>query len=244
MTDPAVKFSLSSEFPSGWCFGTWQQHAVELIKHLTGYLPGDFSGIIVSDVTPDADNRDKLWVKLSAGAPVKQYYYFNGDWVWPHAEPASSNARKIWVGNAASLVTYDGGDADAAGDASGPMWEVDTNFEARTLLGVGTLPVSSTVLAVGDEGGIEKHVLTGLETPVKEHYHQGGIPVESVDSAYHWFGADADGTTKNAAQSGAVGSQKARTSAASDSDADAHENLPPYRAVHIVKRSSRIYYTA
>lgn len=124
---------------------------------------GDITGIIISESAPAAEDRDKAWIKLVAGAPAYPYpaVWFNGHWVIRHPLPGESSLRQIWVGSSVDLETFDGGQAGAVGVASGPMWEIDTAFAGRVPIGAGTIPgtdparsiqVEQTTDSAGGEG--------------------------------------------------------------------------------------------
>lgn len=139
-------------------------------------LIGDLTGIIISDTAPDANDRDKGWLKTSAGNPVYGliFKYSNGFWLTPHPCPPSGLERRLWVGNSTTDITsYDGGSAGAVGDASGPMWEVDTSMAGRFLVAPGTIPGAAgapTIAVTGTSAsdgtaGEWKHTLTMAELP-------------------------------------------------------------------------------
>ena len=215
------------------CFPSDPQiYANDLLTLASVQFPG-LTGIIISDSQPSADDRDKLWIKTSAGAPTGyQFVWFNGAWVWPNPVAANSDERRLWVGTEASLVTYDGGDSGAAGNASGPMWAVDHLFDGRAPFGPGAVPGSTPALTlnVGDTGGEGSHALTadenGPHTHVTKLPRDGAAPdtLESTAIATH----DQTVTLPWTSESSGLGTP--------------HNNMPPYYGCFVIKRTSRLYY--
>ena len=203
------------------------------VAQVTG---GAIVGVIASQTTPSASNRDKLWLKLDGSdRPTRLYYYASGAWLSPHPVPYSGNERRLYVGSAASLITYDEGTNTAVSATSGPFWEIDTDFEARSPIGVGTLPGTSTSLAVGDNFGEEQHTQTAAEVGIHTHdvtitgKSLGGsttIPARViVDDDYLIDVDDADGGLATANAGG-----------------DPFNVVHPVRAVYFIKRTARQFY--
>lgn len=197
-------------------------------------LAGDLTGVIISATEPDPEDRDKMWVKFSAGN-TQHYVFINGLWVWPHPDPPSGNVRRIYVGTLASITTYDGGDANAAGDASGPMWERDTTFDARMPLGVGTLPLSGTVVAVTNTGGADE--VTVVENNLPEHDH--GMP--AGDNEIRTAVDPGSGNNNDDAVSGGGFVSYDTFLPFGQATPDPMDNMPPYIGCFFLKRSTRIY---
>jgi hypothetical protein len=84
---------------------------------------GNFS---FGNTTPPPDMQGFPWFRLNAdGSPDKWYSYFNGAWVTPHPIAANDPAAiRFFQGSYASIASYDGGDTNPVGSASGPMWQV------------------------------------------------------------------------------------------------------------------------
>lgn len=142
-------------------------------------------GVVISDSTPSAENRDKAWFKINAGNPVGWFLWSTtySQWLRPHDYPANGSVRILWVGLEADLSTFDGGDAGPAGIASGPMWEVDHEFDGRSPMGPGSIPSSSSSITVATNFGEGTHLQTMDE--VATHTHAAamdGINLTSPDS--------------------------------------------------------------
>jgi hypothetical protein len=238
-----------------------QQLYNEMMEKGVAVLP-DIDGIIISDSAPDAEDRDKAWIKTSAGAPVyggnAPAIYFNGAWVVRHPIAPSSSERRLWVGSTTDLQTYDGGASGTVGDASGPMWEVDTAFDGRFPLGVGTIPGSSpsaTVAVTGttdsqSNSGDYKHVLTETEGALGSHTHAFGIVNAGNDDAYFNLGSRTTVSsytgyyiTGSNGNIQAVQTQADLFTSAPNNGAGVtstgHNNMPPYYGVYFIKRTAR-----
>lgn len=146
----------------------------------------DITGILIQDAVPDPADIDKGWIPTSGGVARYPGYVFIwhavlGHWVSRHPIEASDPSRRIYVGDAASITTYDGGDAGPINQpATGPMWEIDTAFAGSAPVGVGLIPGSSpaativnpldTADSLGNSGEY-KHSLTPDEI---QHMHGTG----------------------------------------------------------------------
>lgn len=232
MSTPQIGQLIPGSLPTT-CYPQDVQTLYNLFCQLsTVQFPG-LTGVIISDTQPVATDRDKAWLKTSGTAPLwpPVFIYFNGKWVARHPVDAGASERRLWVGLEADLTSYDGGDGNAPGDASGPMWAVDHTFDARFLVAPGTLP-STTMIAVNGTGGEETHVLTTDEMP--SHNHPTLTQPSNgflVDISSGGSGTDVGGSLiKTDLTTGNTGGDKA------------HNNLPPYIGVFVIKRTGRVYY--
>ena len=70
---------------------------------------------------------------------------------------------------------------------SGPSWEIDTQFEGRVPIGVGTIPGTTTPVittVVEDAVGNGEHTLTEAEGATGVHTHAFGVSHAGNDDAY------------------------------------------------------------
>ena len=180
-----VQFQLGN-FADGFCFQNPQQFGNALIALLTGIIPGNFNGVIISSSIPAVQDQDKLFVRTdSSGRPIG-LFLFLGQWVWPHPRPANSPERMIWTGTEAALWSLDGGSGldpsvDVPTLTSGAFWKVDHNFDFCFPIGAGTNgtiytpPGSASVISVGQktnnagQAGEERHLATDTEIA---HVHE------------------------------------------------------------------------
>lgn len=227
------------------------------------------TGILIQDNTPDPEDQDKGWIPTSGGVSRYPGYIFVwntvlGHWVSRHPFEASDPRPQLYIGTLADLQTFDGGDANAAGVAGGPMWEQWTAITGRVPVGVGLIPGSSpaasitTVLDTSDSlggSGEYKHVLTEAEGAVGDHIHpigvcdpasdDGFLPLTSVEVTPAWTGHYMNG-------SGSLGPTAEATanlfSLKADNGAgvvsDQHNNMMPFIGVYWIKRTARIWIVA
>lgn len=184
---------------------------------------------------PDANHRVFPWLR-QVGDGLDGVWWYSatyGAWIQSHPTPASGAERRLWVDTTGNLETYDGGDTDPAGPASGPMWEVDTNFAARFIVGPGAFSASGTIAVnTGTTGtgvsGEDQHTLTVGEMPAHTHDITPITTKGSDNDAGFTFALDSQNLIADKTTSSSGGGL-------------AHNNLPPMWAAYVIKRTSRIY---
>jgi len=162
-----------------------------------------------------------------------RWYRFNG--IWISNANHNSDERRLWVGTEDDLKLYDGGDAGIPSDRSGPMWEIDHDFDARFPVGPGTFP-SGTVVNPTSAGGEERVTLTTPQLPAHTHPH--GDAVANFASAYT---TTPNQNTYRAYDAGA-GDISFNEFTGTEGGGQSHNNLVPYRGVYIIKPSARLFY--
>lgn len=234
MADTPVTL-IPGTLPSGYCFRGYQQLYNDFFTFATAFLPGEFRAVNFSTSEPVAEERDRPWFRLNPdGSPDRWYVYYNGQWVSPYEVPPSSDERRLWVGIAVDLETYDGGSAGAVTATTGPFWEVDTDFAGKVIVGPGTLQPSATVIAVGDTGGVDQVTLVINEIPSHGHTIPNAVVGQIGGGGSAMIGFSGTGPdiipVGNVATTATGGGQ-------------AHTNMPPYRAAYVTKRTARVYRT-
>lgn len=246
---------IAPTLPEGFCPLTEQERVNAYFDGAQVQQNTSFDNIVISDTAPGANERDKLWFRLTPGtlAPTgKLFRYFDGKWVLPHPVPAGGEERRIWKGTilgGGSLEEYDGGSIGAVGDAAGPMWEVDTDFEGRLPVGVGAMP-NGTSVSLGEEIGGDKVTLTNAN--IRNHSHFALAAVYAVSAAvpsatvYATFSGGGTGQENYILQSSATVPTVAPTSNAGGDTAanDPVTIVPPVRGCYFIKRTARLYYVA
>ena len=239
---------IPGSLPTGFCPETEQERYNKYLE--LGYAQldnGSGWAIHVSDTAPVADRRgDTVWLKLDADRPLRLYKFEGGYWTSLHPIPAGGNERMIWVGNPTQLWAYDeGGGSDPSVTIptalTGAFWEVDTEFDARTLVGAGTLPLSGTAIVNTTIGGVDQTILTKEQIP--PHQHKMGFQSNTADGVNkeYLFNAQSDYSTATAKFDTEDGSNNGVGLAGV---AAAHDNMPPYYGVYIAKRTIRTHYTS
>lgn len=246
--------------PSGTCYPSTPQELINLLaKYATVQL--DVSGaryVISQTSTPSSTQRDFLWHNPDTGRVL---YYNSGipAWVAKHRLAASGYDRVLWVGTTTQLETYDGGAAGTVSSTGGPMWEVDSVFAQRIPVGVGTLPVSGTAVAVNDTGGADRVSVT-LSMANIQHFHGTAwdfylddtalmLKRSWTDSVSHTRrGNDLNGSgvisDTSAVNSGILGTSNALTDGNAAPSAFNVDTMPPYVGVYVIRRTAREYYTS
>jgi hypothetical protein len=212
---------------------------------------------------PSINNRIYPWLDENG----QWWIYAQGVWLYKNPVAANGYDRRIFVGTTTDLLSYDGGDGTAvAGDTSGPMWMVDTSFDARFPVGVGAFAASGAVAVNGTATatsivGEDKHTLTVPKTPFNEHTHGVAQLIAPANDDYYlvnksWSGLGSYPTQilQGAAGSGGggsgpnittgdIGTTTADKTGNDTQNAVGHNNLPPFYGVYFIKRTNRIYYT-
>lgn len=149
---------LPGTLPPQPCYSNEQQRLNAYAEAMSAKLEGGLAFYNFGDSLPSAANRIYPWFRTTDS----RWYFFSGDWISRVAY--SVHERRIFVGTLSQLETYDGGDANAPSDRSGPMWQADSEFAAKFPVGVGSLP-GGTVIGELDSGGSETATLTTANLP-------------------------------------------------------------------------------
>ena len=242
----STNISLSMGTLSSSCFDSLQAMWVDGVSQMTGTVLDGSLKYIISETAPGADDQDKLWIKLSGGAPVRQYVYYNGAWVWPHAIPPSDSRLQIYKGSSSDITGLDGGSAGAVGSATGPFWEIDTDLSGKFPLGVGTLP-SGAAVDSGTTGGSETVTLTSDQLPDHEHLGKAYYRVSGGTDSSDPSGLTSDIVHENSAHTtnasfSSFSHAGVQTTSTVGTTGQAHTNMPPYYGVFFLKRTARQYY--
>lgn len=195
------------------------------------------------DAEPDVEDRDKVWIRTVANAPAfpLMWVFFNGAWIAKFPSAASSGIIVLYEGSAASVDTLDGGAAGAVTTDSGPFWEIVASMAGRVPIGVGTLQPSTTPLNLGDTGGADEHAITVAEMPA--HVHRITAHGTSDPSNGNGVIGGGNGTTGPFTYDDTAVSTSNHLSIESQGGGAELNLLPPYRALHFIRRTARVYAT-
>lgn len=223
--------------PVNYCPTNYQQLANDII----GGTQATFNSAIgnsffnFGSTVPALNNQIYPWLDENG----LWWVFSNGYWTRINPVPASGSERRIYVGNTTDLQTYDGGNTNTPSNWSGPMWEVDTAFEARFPVGVGTFSASGVVSVNGTTtstavAGEDKHTLVVGEVP--SHTHQ------ILDQYINLVQRGTADSGVFSATNRSEGTANLLPTTSSGGGA-AHNNLPPFYGVYFIKRTTRVYYT-
>lgn len=223
--------------PNGFCPADYQALANGLGAVFTVTFPSTFTGVSVSSTKPS--DTTQAWLQLdSLGRPVRLYFFAQGAWLSMH--PLVPGHTMIWTTALPDFTTFDGGDANGIGPASGAMWE--TVLSGKFPLGVGTLPSTATV-AVGDVGGNDVTTITPTIDNLPPHTHicaaisaaggsGSGAELFQANEVANVSQSNVNLVTNNA---GGTGTPPVVTPYVTT-------NLPPYQAVYFLRRTARQFY--
>lgn len=227
----------AATLPVGSCPSTYQELADLLASIYSVTVNTNNTGIYIGASAP-ADTT-LVWKRLDASSlrPLRDYIFVSGLWVSRHT--IQSGTIILYDSTIADINTLDGGSVGLVTAVSGPMWEYVTQLQAKFPIGAGTLP-SGTVLAIGDTGGEEKHILAANELPAAFSLSAtlDGHRTNTETLAPQWLappGSAYSSATTPPTELGtfpfvnAGGGQGAN-------------NLPPYYALSFLRRTGREYY--
>lgn len=219
-----------------------------LIALLAATFPEDASIFNTCNTEPSPARRAYPWFRCNAdGTPDKWYRYSMGAWISLHPSPPGLVA--MYEGTEGSIDTFDGGEAGAVTATSGPMWEKVSQANARFPIGPGTLP-STTIINVGDTGGEETHELTSEEMPAHSHLlATEGVEDSTALSSPNQFldrardeGDNQDYSLRGDPDTEPTAGKTGVTGGDADGDTTPHNNLPPYYAIFLIRRTARTHY--
>lgn len=271
MPNPQIIALTPPSLPPGYCFTTFQQLAIDLFAGAFGTIAASVGlGFNFGAAIPGVNDQSKPWLRLNAsGAIIGTYSYAFGRWVREHPIPAGPNGwRGLWVGSVDDLYLFDGGDGSKPSttpptNVTGTFYEADPDWAGRVFIGAGTLPLSGTILSIGDIGGLDMVSLTVQEMP--PHTHTPQAEEQTGKPANEIWGSSNDGSSGGSTATGKVYPGGDGLNAGTGSsyvpinttlkDAGGvtgvtpivvkpHENMPPFRVGTIIRRTSRAYYTA
>jgi hypothetical protein len=222
--------------PVGYCPTNYQQLANDVISGTQATFNSSIGNSFFNfgASVPALNNQVYPWLDEDGN----WWIYKDGYWLRKNPVAIGSSERRVYVGTTTDLQTYDGGNTNAPSNWSGPMWEVDTLFEARFPVGAGTFAASGVVSVNGTTtstavAGEDKHTLVTSEMPKHSHTMTwdsqdtaGGNQLKTL-----YLGPDANAFNDIVKSSGDAGGDAA------------HNNLPPFYGVYFIKRTSRVYYT-
>lgn len=232
----------------------------------------DITGILIQDAAPDPIYRgSKGWIATSGNVPIYPlntvmiWHAVYGHWVARHPTPASAPVIQLYYGTAASIDTYDFGEAGVAAPASGPFWKIKATLAGRAPVGVGIIPTSAPAASIVNPldtsdslggSGEYKHVLVEAEGALGSHKHPMGISNPVGDDAYFSY-VGAPVATANYNAKYITGGNGINIVAETTADlftlppnngngvvSAGHNNMQPYFGIYYIERTIREFYRA
>lgn len=249
---PALTLQVEvATLPSGFCPSDYQGMANGFGEVMTVTFPSSFTGISVASTKPS--DTTQAWLQLdSLGRPVRLYQFAQGAWLSQH--PLPPGFTMIWTTALPDFTTFDGGDANGLGPASGAMWEVVTALAAKSPMGVGTL-ASGAAVDIGVASGEEKHLLTpaeGGQDPAHTHVTGRFVSASANDNAYFLeVTSDISGTGRRLTGAGSfneadlnaqAGNYIGTSGVQTPATAVAHNVVHPVVGVYFLRRTVRQFY--
>jgi hypothetical protein len=238
---------------TSYCFVNWQQTLIDFAQNTTISLDvSSASLILVQDSAPGPTQRGNLWHDTR----VDRIYRWDstiGAWVARHPYPPDSPVRLWWTDTLVALQTFDGGDTDAEGAASGPVWIEDTEYQGKFPLHVGTLSPSSTAVALNGTGGADQLTIAQANLPSVQLtvalpiIGQAGVgsPEAVVANTYGSTAVSGSGRAVDSTSSDLSGRYYAKGQAEAMGSGTAASIINPYRAGYWIKRNDvRTHYKA
>lgn len=236
---------------ANYCYTNANRFALDIVGAMAGFIAGNYNLFNYGNSTPAVNDRDKPWIHLDANGNYDRIYVYSGGvWRSEHPSAASGSERRMWVGTEAALWSYDGGDGNdpsttAPTATTGAMWQVDHDFDARMPIGPGTLP-STTAVAVGGTGGAETVTLDALDIPKHKHLEAGIFSSELSGTYEDLQGSEVVTGIGTCVDNAGSKNNRLHPYTEYNDPSDtvtAHDNMPPYRGIFIIKRTARAAYT-
>lgn len=212
---------------------------VDIVTRIVATLDVEFAGVYVSATTPPVDQRDKVWFNLTD----YEWYRWTptvGGWARKHrVPPGPSDYRTLWAGLEPDLITYDSGQAGAVSVSTGPIWEVDHDWDNRIPIGADTTGGTPIVNAPGVETGDREFTLDTTKLPA--HTHDMGLERSDLPDSTVEAGRlrDASGNVEwqNTSATPKIG--RTRSTGVESADMDPISIIPPVRGLFVIKRTAR-----
>ena len=226
------------EIPSNSCFTTVPELYDLFINSTSAEVAGNYSLFNYGDSVPSTEDTDKPWIRTVSGQPDRLYYYYNGAWVSKHPVAYVSGTvgeRRIFVGAAADINTYDGGSGSLSEVTltTGPFWEKDAEFNAKFPVGIGETENGTEITESDRTGGSDQIKLQEQNLPPPGH------TVKYTRRDFHNGSEDTgEGTFIPGSKS-----VDGMVSTGPGFSGTPFKNLPPYYGVYFIKRTARAYYT-
>jgi hypothetical protein len=239
--------------PEGFCntLGpNWIQQIINLMAQAVAVFTDVGTIILNQETQPNANQRDFLWFRPSTGIT---YRWDTGTsaWISPNQAIAGGIDRRWVEGDATAIQTYDGGDTNPSGTNSGPMWEIDHNYDGRSPMGPGAIlgAFPPKTLLLSEDYGEGAHA--GTAAQLVSHTHafgvSGGVDTDNILDGDNIHTVLPGGGSVAGLQIGLTGdAQPSLTIEPNQGSGDVEPSpiVHPVRGIYAIKRTSRINYVA
>lgn len=225
---------LPGTLPPGICYTSEQERLVGFAENLQAILESGQTYYNYGDTVPLPEFQDFPWIRTQD----MLIYTYSGNWITPRPIiDQDSNTRRIYAGSLAALVNYDGGNALAPSDRSGPFWEEDVPFIGRSPMHPGLIPGSdpAKTLALDEDYGAGSHAQTLAEMAAHGH---GPLTGNQSFWGHRTGGAGGTGNV------GAGTDSDDMATTASSGGSVAASLVHSVRGIYIIKPTSRLYRVA
>lgn len=236
---------------TSYCFSSWQQLANDIVGGAVVQFEVSGATVVLrQNSTPTAADRDKIWFNTDTGRFLR-YEGSIGAWVADHTVPPNDGRVVLYTGSAGDVDVLDGGSSGTATLTSGPFWEIAGEFANRFPVGVGTFPLSGTVVGVTGTGGVDQVTIA-----------KANLPNVTLDVSTAIIGATGIGSPEDVVgaaygSSAVAGSGRAVDSTSTDFSGRYYTKgrtdalgtganltiLPPYIGTYFIRRTIRRYFT-
>jgi microcystin-dependent protein len=231
---------------TGFCPTTYQQMLAGFGGALSVSIPSA-SGISIS-ATPPSDTS-QIWFQIdSLNRFIRMFTYAQGTWLSAH--PLLPGMTMWWFSALPDFATFDGGDANAAGTASGAMWQQakDGNGDLITAqfpVTAGTLPSGAplTVTGATNVGGEENHTLISNELPLHQHKNGASCTVAENIFVYGYTQLEAPGLATAVTGGQAITPTAQGLTGIDGGLGGSHNTMPPYVVGYLLQRTTRQFYS-
>lgn len=141
MADQTEMIVVPPTLPPGFCNSPAQ--IIGLFNQLQVFFPGTFVIPNFGPNEPSIEDRNRPWIKTDSttGIVVGEYGWapLFGVWAkqhWPNNTPPTDE-RRVFVGDASDVETFDGGSPGTVSATTGPFWVLDSDFSDKGIIGVG-----------------------------------------------------------------------------------------------------------
>jgi len=239
------------QLPLNYCWPSNPQTFLnDVAQIIYASVQDNITGVVYGPVAPTETALYKLWFNTN----FHRLYEWNstyGFWTSIYFLGINSPWKLIWESTPEALAALDnpgGYVGQAVSEFSGPFWEIDHNYDGRSVMAPGDIsgemsPIKT--LALSENYGTGSHIQ--LPTEIAQHTHRVEFSDATPGAVYaHIESGDTpplSGQLKDAIGTGAGSNQADMIAVASATVPTAMQNVHPVRGAPLAKRTGRVFYT-